>query len=291
MDKINSGLENCELDLSTMKKQLSERKSDERQVALTKNKLNGVEDKIVELQKKIDSVVSTALRGENGRVQERIMGLKNQVTECRRLIQQIESPRQDSGGFFSWIAGWFSKDSPPEELAEEDFQEIVPDEHKIREILDDQIKGDDTPVVLENQSLHSLPDDFGYWEIIKEKKSINVANNRLRELPDSIGAVTHLEHLDVSNNLLQTLPPFMGNLGRLKQLSIRGNPIGEFPDCIYRMKQLEKLDLRKTNITKIYRIDILPNLREIYIDTGAQAELYRNIKDRLPQNCVIKNEG
>jgi len=45
---------------------------------------------------------------------------------------------------------------------------------------------------------------------------LNLANNRLRELPASLAQLSHLWELDVSNNLLRALPPEVEQMEDLK---------------------------------------------------------------------------
>lgn len=54
---------------------------------------------------------------------------------------------------------------------------------------------------------------------------LDLRDNKLRALPDSIVALTALERLELSNNDLAELPPQLGTLPRLKALGLEGNPL------------------------------------------------------------------
>lgn len=55
--------------------------------------------------------------------------------------------------------------------------------------------------------------------------------------------------LDVSNNILKTLPQTLGNLIKLKQLSIRGNPnVQHLPKSICNAQRLVTLDVDVENL-------------------------------------------
>ena len=60
----------------------------------------------------------------------------------------------------------------------------------------------------------------------RDMKRLNVLelrNNSLRELPDSISELNGLTKLDLSNNLLRDIPKSMANMRQLKTLDLRGN--------------------------------------------------------------------
>jgi Leucine-rich repeat (LRR) protein len=80
---------------------------------------------------------------------------------------------------------------------------------------------------LHNNALRYLPDSIGN---LKNLKTLNVSNNELRELPDTIGNLENLTSLDLSNNkYLMDLPLSLINLSNLLILkvdkSLRDHPV------------------------------------------------------------------
>ncbi|DBA81141.1 TPA: hypothetical protein ACH3X2_007108 [Trebouxia sp. C0005] len=70
---------------------------------------------------------------------------------------------------------------------------------------------------------------------------LNLANNQLISLPESIGQLEQLQYLDLSNNRLQSLPGTMQQLRHLKVLCLKGNKrLASLPDFLS-LKSLEKL--------------------------------------------------
>ena len=56
-------------------------------------------------------------------------------------------------------------------------------------------------------------------------QSLNLANNELVRLPDTIFELTSLEYLDLSHNKLEELPKNVTQLSSLTTLDLRGNPL------------------------------------------------------------------
>ncbi|KHJ79094.1 leucine Rich repeat-containing domain protein [Oesophagostomum dentatum] len=59
---------------------------------------------------------------------------------------------------------------------------------------------------------------------------LELGSNLLDHLPDNIGALVHLEHLDLYNNQIEELPLSFSNLNALKWLDLKKNPL--VPDLL-----------------------------------------------------------
>ena len=70
-------------------------------------------------------------------------------------------------------------------------------------------------------------------------------------LPDRLGTLEHLQHIDVSNNkLLSHLPPRLGSNGRLENLLMSCCNISQLPGALGSspLRQLDAKDNRLTSI-------------------------------------------
>ena len=78
---------------------------------------------------------------------------------------------------------------------------------------------------------------------------LNITDNQLSTLPESIGNLTSLIELRLYNNQLKNLPDTIGNLKNLRELHLMNNPLTSLPDSIGKLKNLTQLDLRNNHLT------------------------------------------
>ena len=62
---------------------------------------------------------------------------------------------------------------------------------------------------------------------LKNLQQLELAHNRLTEIPVEIAQLTQLKVLNLSHNLLRTLPVALKQLKNLQQLNLGGNPLNE----------------------------------------------------------------
>ena len=111
-------------------------------------------------------------------------------------------------------------------------------------------------------------------------RQIDISQNKLRELPDSIGCLVNLEELRVSYNKLQHLPSTMSNLIKLKRLFLSSNKFTCVPEVISKLISLNYLNMRKNNIQEMKfladndsGISFLDNLNTLLLDDNLLEEI------------------
>ncbi|WP_110516526.1 leucine-rich repeat domain-containing protein [Herpetosiphon llansteffanensis] len=120
--------------------------------------------------------------------------------------------------------------------------------------------------------------------------TLDLSSLKITTLPETIGELTHLEHLDLSRNRLQQLPPelakltklrtldlnyndeieglepWIGQLSSLEELHIRELSVTELPANLARLQQLHTLDLSYTELNELPRwLGELPSLQTLNI--------------------------
>ncbi|AEO53222.1 hypothetical protein MYCTH_2294267 [Thermothelomyces thermophilus ATCC 42464] len=100
---------------------------------------------------------------------------------------------------------------------------------------------------------------------------LNLANNRLSQLPSYFGAYSVLRTLNISSNFLEKFPPFLCNLESLVDLDLSFNLISDFPDAIGKLRNLEKFVVTNNRLTGTFPDSFknLANLRELDIKYNA----------------------
>ena len=106
---------------------------------------------------------------------------------------------------------------------------------------------------------------------------LNLHNNNLTSLPESISKLTNLQILDLSENRITELPSSIGKLTNLVNLNLSENKITKLPSFIGKLTQLMTLDLGVNQLTKLPpQIGNLTKLLTLSLD-------YNKLKSLPPQ--------
>ena len=109
--------------------------------------------------------------------------------------------------------------------------------------LSAQEKSQITRLDLSIMGLTQIPDDI--FDGFANLERIDLNNNQLTELPQSIGNLTNLKWLTLSSNQLTELPQSIGNLTNLEILLLGINKLTEPPNYIANLTNLKRLDLHR----------------------------------------------
>jgi len=101
---------------------------------------------------------------------------------------------------------------------------------------------------LADNNLGKVPSSIGDLKSLKE---LILFGNDLTILPDEIGGLFSLEHLDIGNNQLEKVPSSIGNLKSLKKLILFGNDLTTLPDEIGGLFSLEHLDIGNNQLKEV----------------------------------------
>jgi len=108
-----------------------------------------------------------------------------------------------------------------------------------------------------NESLGSLSTDDEddlkkeFFEHPEEVTELNLANNRLKELPDYIGRLKNLKKLNLGQNQFEVFPSVILTLTKLEKLYLNHNLLTEIPETISNLKHLKVLFLNKNHFTSL----------------------------------------
>jgi len=120
-----------------------------------------------------------------------------------------------------------------------------------------------TKLDLSQNNLTSLPESIGRLTNLQE---LNLESNKLTSLPESIGRLTNLEFLYLIGNRLTSLPESIGRLTNLVSIQLRQNNLTSLPESIGRLTKLEMLELSQNNLTSLPEsIGRLTNLKHLYL--------------------------
>ena len=106
-------------------------------------------------------------------------------------------------------------------------------------------------------------------EEIYNLKELDLANNKITEIPKEIGMLINLEELELSYNKITKIPDTMGKLINLQYLSLFGNKIVDLPETFGNLINLQVLNLRNNEIIKIPKsVGNLRNLEYLYLQNN-----------------------
>ena len=118
---------------------------------------------------------------------------------------------------------------------------------------------------LKNNNLTILPETIGDFPALK---GLHLNNTSLGKLPETIGNLSALKIFDLDNTPLEKLPDTVGNLSALTRLYLENTYLYELPPSIGNLSSLEFLFLKRTDITRLpAEIGNLSNLQIVDIRT------------------------
>jgi hypothetical protein len=119
---------------------------------------------------------------------------------------------------------------------------------------------------LSNNNLSHLPNSI---KIFKSLNTLWLNNNNITDLPESMGDLTALEKLYLAQNELASLPQSFGNLKSLKYLDLSENNFLTLPDSISNLNSLKYLNLSENKINYIPKsIGNLKALEELLLEAN-----------------------
>ena len=105
-------------------------------------------------------------------------------------------------------------------------------------------------------------------------------NNRLTKIPREIGNLTKLKNLSLSNNQLTDIPKEIGDLANLQFLILDRNQLIEIPKAIGNLTNLQTLKLDRNQLTELPgEIGNLTNLQFLNLNNNQLTELPREISN------------
>ena len=119
-----------------------------------------------------------------------------------------------------------------------------------------------------NNITTKLPDTIGN---LQQLRTLNLNDQQHDEnqksfdlLPEAIGQLSQLTHLDISNAYINRLPNSIGNLQNIEDLDISGNPLTELPESLINI--IESDNLRSINVENLIELKYIPpTLKEEFI--------------------------
>ena len=101
-----------------------------------------------------------------------------------------------------------------------------------------------TKLDLYNNNLTSLPESIGSLSNLQE---LDLSYNNLINISESIGSLSNLKKLWLSNNKLTSLPESIGSLSNLKELYLSNNNLTSLSESIATLTKIEKLNLDESS--------------------------------------------
>jgi Leucine-rich repeat (LRR) protein len=142
---------------------------------------------------------------------------------------------------------------------------------------------------LGNNKLEGLPESIGDFQMLRE---LSLRQNQISSLPDSIGDLLALTHLTLHNNRISSLPDSIGNLQRLVSLDICENQLSSLPDRIGELQELSNLILNQNQISSLPNtIGDLANLRVLFLDQNQISSLPDRIGDLQELEHLTLNQN
>lgn len=117
---------------------------------------------------------------------------------------------------------------------------------------------------------------------LKSLETLELSDNTIRSLPESIGRLKRLATLTLSNNGLTRLPESLGELSSVKLLDVSRNAIERVPGGLSGLGALTSLDMRENKLTEVPPLPRGDRLAQVYCnrrfgDSGRCALAWRGL--------------
>lgn len=117
-------------------------------------------------------------------------------------------------------------------------------------------------------ALEVVPESLGDLSALVH---LDLSGNRIERLPPSLGDLRGLQQLRLNRNRIGELPSSLGELGSLRSLNLSQNRIGDLPDEARRLWSLEQLHLDDNPISRLpAAVTGLESLRLLSVTHAAQ---------------------
>jgi internalin A len=124
---------------------------------------------------------------------------------------------------------------------------------------------------LSNNQLNEITNSISRLQNLSE---LGLNDNQLSEIPDSISLLQNLSELGLNDNQLRELPDSISLLQNLSELYLSSNQLSELPDSIYRLQNLSYLDLSSNQLSELPdSISLLQNLSQLGLNDNQLSEL------------------
>lgn len=122
-------------------------------------------------------------------------------------------------------------------------------------------------LVLKEKNLKSLPRSI--LEISNEILQLDLRNNTLTHLPNTLSSLTHLRSLDLRYNTLELIPESISSLIHLKILRLDNNHLSYLPIELFSLTSLSILTLNRNSICSIpHQISNLKQLNTLVLSSN-----------------------
>lgn len=127
---------------------------------------------------------------------------------------------------------------------------------------------------LQGVPMDRINDWFLMFSIMPNLTVLDMGENNLQGLPESIGNLQSLERLDLQENQLTSLPQTIGNLQSLEYIDLDFNNLTRLPESIGKLQSLKYMYLNNNQLTSLPQtIGDLQSLRDLYIDNNPLTSL------------------
>ncbi|MBD3211353.1 MAG: leucine-rich repeat protein [Candidatus Lokiarchaeota archaeon] len=95
-------------------------------------------------------------------------------------------------------------------------------------------------IELYDNNIEILPNSIGE---LTQVRDLSIHNNQLQDLPETFSQLKLLEHLDISWNNLEVIPREIFDMCSIKTINLSGNKIKTIPKSIKNLKNLKEIDI------------------------------------------------